>query len=85
MKILLIIFYGGDETSITSQIKKVSGNWARITQYSWCIKTSQDIVEVRNNLSANLSSKNILFIVDITNAAWNSYCLPKEVAGWLKN
>ena len=66
---------------------KEQSSWARITDMTWCVKT--DIAtssELRDQLANRIGIQNDerLMVVNMTNSAWGSYNLPKEVADWLK-
>ena len=66
---------------------KLDGPWARITNTTWCVKAENATTsEIRDKLNNRVSLVNTekLFVANITNSAWASYYLPKEVADWLK-
>lgn len=89
MRTFLITFQIEDServTSLITHIKKM-GTWARITKTTWCVKVEHKITsEIRDALTSRIGLQNEdrLMIVNITDSAWASYNLPKEVAGWLK-
>ena len=90
MNLFLITFMvtGGEvrEQEIVSAIKSY-GTWARITPSTWCIKTvDKTTADIRDDINNRCSIQDgeRLFVVNITNAPWASFYLPKSVADWLK-
>ena len=68
-------------------IIKENGNWARITDYTWCVKSNVDTTaELRDDLARRISiqSEERIMVINMTKSAWASYNLPKNVAEWLK-
>ena len=89
MSIFLITFQMSSEARNNEMIKaiKMDGPWARITDTTWCVKAENTTTsEIRDKLNNRVQLNNTekLFVVNITNSAWASYYLPKEVADWLK-
>lgn len=89
MKLYLITFelVGDDRQQRMVSAIKEYGIWARITNYTWCIKAeNKTTAEIRSTLNEKcpLQSEDRLMVVNITNSAWASYYLPQEVADWLK-
>lgn len=73
-----------ERQDIINSIKQLGG-WARINDYTYCIKCNHSsTVNVRESILANLQGKYRLFVVNITHSAWASYGLPIEVSAWLK-
>lgn len=90
MNIYLITFQMADTGRSEAMVNciKEYGLWARITLNTWCIKASNmTTAEIRSNLNSKLplQSNERLMVVNMTNAPWASYYLPKEVAEWLKD
>lgn len=58
-----------------------------MTGNSWCIKTdSRNTAEIRDNLKAVIGdSVARIFVVNITDSAWASFAIPKEVTNWIKD
>lgn len=89
MNLYLITFHIPSEerrTIIVNLIKEHS-SWARITDTTWCIKTEiGKASEIRDQLATRLGiqSDERIMVVNITNSAWGSYNLPKNVSEWLK-
>ena len=89
MKELLIIFeVDSDELckSLIDEIKK-QGSWAKLGDSFWCVKTdSKNTAEIRDNLKMVIgNNKGRVFVVNITDSAWASYAIPKEVTNWIKD
>ena len=89
MKELLIIFEAETQelrNQLVDEIKK-QGSWARLTGNSWCIKTdSRNTAEIRDNLKAVIGdSVARIFVVNMTDSAWASFAIPKEVTNWIKD
>lgn len=89
MKELLIIFeVDSDELckSLIDEIKK-QGSWAKLGNSFWCVKTdSKNTAEIRDNLKMVIgNNKGRVFVVNITDSAWASYAIPKEVTNWIKD
>ena len=88
MKIFLIIFQS-DEADVRNQLVeriKRLGSWARISYNAWCIKSDcKNTVDIRDTLKDLLSNnRERLLVLNITDSAWASYYIPKEVTSWLK-
>lgn len=62
------------------------GSWARISNNAWCIKSdSKNTVDIRDSLKSLLTeNKERLMVLNISDSAWASYYIPKEVTAWLK-
>ena len=58
--------------------------WARISQYSWLIKTDDSISNVRSDLKATIQEKGSILVIDVTNAPWATYAVSKNVTDWMK-
>lgn len=92
MNVYLITFQDtGDEARglrLVAAIKSY-GSWARITPFTWCVKTMDDkttaIIRDEINEKCRLQDGERLFVVNITNSPWASFYVPKEVADWLKD
>ena len=90
MNIFLITFQMADEDRSRSMVNYIKeyGVWARITNTTWCIKTTdKTTADIRDNLNSKYALQNNerLMVVNITNSPWASYYLPKDVAEWLKD
>lgn len=90
MNIYLITFEFTDSNQINNMVGAIKeyGSWARICRNTWCIKVGEKTTaEIRDALSERipLQSTDRLLVVNITNSAWASYYVPKDVADWLKD
>lgn len=83
MYLITISVNPSTKNSIINRIKNRWG-WARISTDAWCIKTNNNIREIRDELSVELSESERIFVVDIKDSSWSSSNLPKEVTDWLK-
>lgn len=87
MSRFLVTFEIEDELrpSLIEQLKRL-GSWARITTNTWCVKSDdKNTVIIRDALKEAVGDNGRLFVVNITDSAWASYCIPKEVTDWLKD
>ncbi len=86
MSRLLVTFEVEEDSrnTVIEQLKNL-GSWARITANTWCV-TSDDknTVMIRDALKEAVGVYGRVFVVDITDSAWASYGIPKEVTNWLK-
>jgi len=86
MKLFLVTFAAREQVQgqLVERIKK-QGAWARITPFTWCIKTDNiSTFQLRDILSEGLTNEKLL-VVDISNSSWASFFLPSNVANWLKS
>lgn len=60
---------------------KAYGSWAKISRSCWAVKTNQNAVQIRNNLSRFIDSDDVLFVCHFDNWAANN--LPVDVSNWL--
>lgn len=73
-----------ERQDIINSIKQLGG-WARINDYTYCIKCNHSsTVSVRESILGNKNVKCRLFVLNISHSAWASYGLPSEVSAWLK-
>lgn len=87
MSRFLVTFEIEDELrpSLIEQLKRL-GSWARITANTWCVMSDdKNTVIIRDVLKEAVGDNGRLFVVNITDSAWASYCIPKEVTDWLKD
>lgn len=89
MKEILIVFEAETQElsgQLVDEIKR-QGSWARLGRNIWCIKTdSRNTAEIRDNLKAVIGNRvGRIFVVNITDSAWASFALPKEVTNWIKD
>lgn len=88
MKIFLILFQSDDEDVRNQLVERIKGlgSWARISNSAWCIKSDcKNTVDIRDSLKSLLTNNNErLMVLNITDSAWASYYIPKEVTTWLK-
>lgn len=88
MKIFLIIFQSDDKAVCNQLVERIKGfgSWARISNNAWCIKSdSKNTVDIRDSLKSLLTeNKERLMVLNISDSAWASYYIPKEVTAWLK-
>lgn len=87
MSRFLVTFEIEDELrpSLIEQLKRL-GSWARITTNTWCVMSDdKNTVIIRDALKEAVGDNGRLFVVNITDSAWASYCIPKEVTDWLKD
>lgn len=87
MSRLLVIFEVEKElrTSLIEQLKKL-GSWARITANTWCVLSDdKNTIIIRDTLKDAVGDNGRLFVVNITDSAWASFRIPKEVTDWLKD
>ncbi len=74
----------GLRTSLENQIKDL-GAWARITPNTWCILSDdKNTIIIRDALKKVVGDNDRLFVINITDSPWASFCVPKEVTNWLK-
>lgn len=88
MSIFLITFQVDNLDRRQPLIERIknSGRWARIASTAWCIKSNSfSVNSLRDSLMRGLEDTDRLFVVDISNSNWGSYCLPNAVADWLKS
>lgn len=87
MSRLLVTFEVAEDrrNSLIEQLKGL-GSWARITANTWCVLSDdKNTVIIRDALKEAVGDNGRLFVVNITDSAWASYCIPKEVTDWLKD
>ena len=87
MSRFLVTFEIEDElrSSLIEQLKRLC-SWARITTNTWCVMSDdKNTVIIRDALKEAVGDNGRLFVVNITDSAWASYCIPKEVTDWLKD
>ena len=88
MKIFLIIFQSDEEDIRNQLIERIKGlgSWARISNNAWCIKSdSKNTVDIRDSLKGLLTNNSERSLVlNISDSAWASCYIPKEVTAWLK-
>ena len=88
MNIFLIIFQSDEEDVRNRLIERIKGlgSWARISCSAWCIKSDyKNTVDIRDSLKGLLINNNgRLMVLNISDSAWASYSVPKEVTSWLK-
>jgi len=72
---------GRDYAALYSRIKAY-GKWARITESSWAIVTSQSSRQIYDNLGAVIDSNDKLLVGPLGPSWWQG--LDKEVSDWLK-
>lgn len=88
MNIFLIIFQSDEEDVRNRLIERIKGlgSWARISYSAWCIKSDRkNTVDIRDSLKGLLINNNgRLMVLNISDSAWASYSVPKEVTSWLK-
>lgn len=79
-----------DATRHLQMVNNIKENrqWARISNNAWCVRGEDNATtaELRDNLNARLpiNEAERLMVINITQSAWASYNLPREVADWLK-
>lgn len=70
-----------DVTALTAEIKKY-GTWARITEYTWAVVTTQTATNIRDNLGTYFTTQGRLFVIKSgIEAAWKNVECSSE---WLK-
>lgn len=87
MNKFLIIFETSDDncSSVVERIKTL-GAWARLNDNSWIIKSDdKNTVVIRDSLKEVIADEDRVFVINITESAWASYRIPKEVTTWLKD
>lgn len=87
MSRLLVTFEieDGLRATLIEQLRKL-GSWARITANTWCVMTEdKNTVIIRDALKDAVGENGRLFVVNITDSAWASFRIPKEVTNWLKD
>ncbi len=63
------------------------GEWARISNNNnvWILRTgTASVTELRDTLSVNAQSEDVIFVVEIDSPSWASLNLSPEVVAWLK-
>lgn len=86
MNKFLVIFQTSNENynSVVERIKTL-GAWARLNDTSWIIKSDdKNTVVIRDKIKEVIGDGNRLFVINISESAWASYCIPMEVTNWLK-
>jgi hypothetical protein len=81
---------GTSETSadyerLIGHLKDDYSNWAKVALSTWILRTSQSVVQVRNNVSRYLDADDRLFVAALTGtAAWgNVMCSPNWLQSYL--
>lgn len=84
MRKYLIIYQSDKFEPIVNCIKSFK-RWARIKNRVWCISTDiERTIDVRERFISSLSDKDLLMVIDITNAPWAAVNLPENAVFWLK-
>lgn len=61
---------------------KAYGSWAKITETTWAVVTTQTAVQIRNNLNAYMANGRLFVVKSGIEAAWVNVICNYE---WLKN
>lgn len=88
MKAFLITHTLESDDSCFSQLItriKNSPKWARISNFCWIIVSESDVVDIRTQLKQGLEASFSLAVFEISNCAWATYSVSKEVTDWMKS
>lgn len=86
IKTILIIFEPDLIAQLSGQIEttiKSFGNWAKISNNVWLVKSYEDAPRVRDRLKSVVPMSK-LTIFDVTNSNWATSNVIPEVVNWLK-
>lgn len=84
----LLVTFEVEENRRNTLIEQLKGlgSWARITANTWCVLSDdKNTVIIRDALKDAVRDAGRLFVVDVTDSAWASFRIPKEVTDWLKD
>lgn len=86
MALYIVTYTPKNETEPTLFLNKLqeSDDWARLSAYTYIVKTTESSVELRDRLkTANDSNCASFFVGNLnTSAAWSN--MPSEVSDWVK-
>ena len=71
-----------DESQINDRIKRYP-NWARIFNRFWIIKTRNGVGSVRDELEYAIHGRGEIFVINVTDSAWASFKLDKDLSKWI--
>lgn len=81
----LLVFKSENKDQITKHIKSFN-NWAKIKEDVWCIYTSLNSKNIRDNFTSLLKEgQDLFFVINVDESGWASLNLPTDVVKWLKN
>ena len=78
-----------ESSSVVGGIKDSGKEWARINNWTYCIKSSLGkAADVRESILSCIkfdTRKNLkLYVVDVTESSWATYGLPSEITTWIR-
>lgn len=62
---------------------KAYGEWAKISQSCWAVKTNETDEEIRDKLRRYIDHNDVIFVCAFD--GWFSQNLPNGIVSWLKN
>ena len=81
----LLVFKSENKDQIIKHIKSFK-YWAKIKEDVWCICTSLNSKNIRDNFTSILKEgQDLFFIINVDESGWASLNLPPEVSKWLKD
>lgn len=84
MRSYLITFKSENKNQIIKHIASFPG-YAKIKEDVWIIQTNMKHKELRDNFNSLLKEGvDLLFVINVTEQAWASLNIPKDVSNWLK-
>lgn len=75
------------ETSYTNLIAylKTAPQWARPCAFTWLIKTTSDVAEIRDGVRTRINPNDRVLVIEVASNNWGTFNVPKEVTDWMKN
>lgn len=88
MNCYLITFQIENSESYEAIATRIRSNpkWARVMRNVWIVLTESKMTEIRESISALIGNNNgSVMVMEVSNAAWATYSVDKEVTDWMKN
>lgn len=88
MSCYLITFQIDDTVSYDAIAAKIRTNpkWARVMRNVWIIQTELKMTDVRESISVIIgNNRGSVMVMEVSNAAWATYSVDKEITDWMKN
>lgn len=85
MNAFLLSFINNDQDEQIAKAMDIFPDWARLNNRTWIVLSNKKSTDVRSIVLENTNQPVQFIVINITNSAWASHGIDKEITTWMKD
>lgn len=85
MNAFLLSFINNDQDEQIAKAMDIFPDWARLNNRTWIVLSNKKSTDVRSIVLEKTNQPVQFIVINITNSAWASHGIDKEITTWMKD